>query len=226
MDYRAKELVQRVLSSLPALISTLGNLALFRALWGTECLPNLCFVRTMWPTEGDQLVDAKAAAEELPRYWKELIDRGAHVRDFHCTQVSALDIVLSLPGCANTPKSRPIPLRIQVELVDEKKKLDRTESGLLVEGDVNEMLRFQKRLLEMEQSRLEKLAKGAPQAEREQLESRVRRQGDTLKKWKLDIMLLGKVAWERVLDGILSAVNFVFRRHEGFSRLETISSGF
>ena len=164
----------------------------------------------MWPTSGIELADAKRVAEHYREYWADVTSKGAQVRPFDRTLKSALEIVDLM--CNNGATSQ-IPLKLQKELVTKRKRLDKTDAGRLVEGDVKKMLSWMAEVQKQDRNRLKILVKQEG-PHRSNLESKIRRQEQTMDQWNFDRLSLRR-ALERVIS-VLSSVVFVFKRGHRF----------
>ncbi|KAI6597117.1 hypothetical protein MCOR12_005840 [Pyricularia oryzae] len=118
------------------------NFGMFKALCGEASYGNVSLVTTMWTDGGreDQL-RREAELRRDPNFFGSIISGGAsllrhgeHGTDLQQLRDSALSIVRQLivqcrPG--------PIVLLIQHELVEEKKVLDDTSAGIIVQSDLH-----------------------------------------------------------------------------------------
>ncbi|KAI0696924.1 P-loop containing nucleoside triphosphate hydrolase protein [Cytidiella melzeri] len=104
--------------------TSLRNLQAYQELCGTAALANSVIATTMWSR-----IDPKLGAnyeQELSskeKFFKPAVDYGAKFLRHVDTEESAHDIIRELLG------DEPKPLRIQQELVDEKKKVFETAAG-------------------------------------------------------------------------------------------------
>ena len=89
----------------------------------TGIYKNVIFTTTMWD-EIDQEEGEQREDELQKSYWSEMMRRGAGTARFDNTPASAWKIVSSIDF------NERLPLRLQTELVDEKKELLQTAAGL------------------------------------------------------------------------------------------------
>lgn len=99
------------------------NFKLFKEMCGIEAAKNVVIVTSMW----DEIHADRGEAREKELkslYFKPILDQGAQLLRNDNTQQSALSII------AHFIENQPVPLRIQQEIVDEHKNLDKTGAGL------------------------------------------------------------------------------------------------
>lgn len=111
------------------------NFKMFKEMCGIEAAKNVVIVTSMWDeVHADR---GEAREKELKSlFFKPVLDQGAQLLRNDNTQQSALRII------AHFIENQPIPLRIQQEIVDEHKHLDKTGAGeeLLKELDKQQEL--------------------------------------------------------------------------------------
>ncbi|KAF7974376.1 hypothetical protein HWV62_12348 [Athelia sp. TMB] len=129
--------------------SALRNTDMFRHLCGNAGLANVIFVTTMW---GEVVEEASAEQDkgwsplegreaELKEFWKAMLDNGSQTARFHHTHESAWKIIDQLKG-------DPLPMQLQVELVDEHKPLSRTSAGTTLKTWLRELFKQLKDTIE------------------------------------------------------------------------------
>ena len=150
--------------------------------------------------------DARLIAEDYNEYWKDVTCMGGQVRDFYRSRESALAIVDSM--CDNPKTSSRIPLRIQKEIVEKRKSLDKTDAGQLVRGDIEKSMKWMETLRKQDQKTLAKLVKRGDPLQ-SHLKDKVQRQGQVLDRLRSELQVLKYVA-QKVVKFLLSPV-FVFR---------------
>jgi chromosome segregation ATPase len=100
------------------------NFRVFRQLCGTDCLENVILVTNRW---SDVTLEAGEQREkELkddPDFWKPVLDKGATTVRHDNTLPNAREILLRLVS------KEPKALRIQQQLVDERKSIGDTDAG-------------------------------------------------------------------------------------------------
>ena len=99
----------------------LRNLRMFERLCGVDALRNVMLVTTMW-SESDVSTALSHEEELRTKYWSSMISAGSRIARFDYNQESAWAIVGHLKGT-------PLPVQLQVELVDEGKPLAYTSAG-------------------------------------------------------------------------------------------------
>ncbi|KAG9224648.1 hypothetical protein CCMSSC00406_0002201 [Pleurotus cornucopiae] len=122
------------------------NFKLFKGLCGDDMLQNVVIVTNMWSHV--PLDVGEAREEELKSdhdFFKPVLDGGAQLKRHDNTSTSARDIVGSIAF------NIPLPLRIQLELVDEQKVITETAAG----AELGRELREQATRYEEERRRLQ-----------------------------------------------------------------------
>ncbi|EEC00079.1 hypothetical protein MPER_00057, partial [Moniliophthora perniciosa FA553] len=100
------------------------NFRMFRELCGDDTLKNVVIMTNMWGEVGRDVGEAREA--ELVRedkFFKPVLDKGAQLVRHDNTTKTARAILLHLI------ENKPLPLRIQTELVDQGKSLSQTAAG-------------------------------------------------------------------------------------------------
>ncbi|PVF91296.1 hypothetical protein CPB86DRAFT_878600 [Serendipita vermifera] len=137
------------------------NFSMFRKLCGAETLKNVVIATTMWQKEEREV--ALEREEELrndPKFFKHAIGSGASLRRHDGSLQSAQALLRELV------KNSPSALRVQRQVVDEKKDLDQTDAGI-------ELAQEQQRIVEKYEKKmkeLERTMRDSNRAERELLE--------------------------------------------------------
>ncbi|PVF93980.1 hypothetical protein CPB86DRAFT_72144, partial [Serendipita vermifera] len=137
------------------------NFSMFRKLCGAETLKNVVIATTMWQKEEREV--ALEREEELrndPKFFKHAIGSGASLRRHDGGLQSAQALLRELV------KNSPSALRVQRQVVDEKKDLDQTDAGI-------ELAQEQQRIVEQYEKKmkeLERTMRDSNRAERELLE--------------------------------------------------------
>lgn len=127
------------------------NFRLFRQLCGDSTLKNVVIVTNMW---GDVSEERGIAREtELATtdmFFKPVLEKGAQMLRHDNTQTSARKILRAIVN------NRPLSLRIQREIVDEKKDVSQTAAG----AELNHELLLQREKYEKEMEQLRQDMKG------------------------------------------------------------------
>jgi len=98
------------------------NFKMFKEMCGIEAAKNVVIVTSMW----DEVPADRGEAREnelKSLFFKPVLDQGAQLLRNDNTQQSALRII------AHFIENQPVTLRIQQEIVDEHKHLDKTGAG-------------------------------------------------------------------------------------------------
>ena len=109
---------------------------MFRKLCGDNTLRNVVIVTNMWGEVDPQVGNAREA--ELIRediFFKPVLDKGARIARNENTVPSAQNIIRLVLD------NHPLPLRIQEELVDERKDLSETGAGEELNRELNAQIR-------------------------------------------------------------------------------------
>lgn len=117
---------------------------MLRDLCGEDTLKNVAIVTTMWDQEPSK-EKCVAREQELMTddlFFKRVIDKGAQMLRHDNSMHSARNIVSRF--IANPP----VTLRIQAELVDEKKDITQTAAGKDIQGELASLIEQHKRELQ------------------------------------------------------------------------------
>ncbi|KAG8819912.1 hypothetical protein FRC19_009390 [Serendipita sp. 401] len=138
--------------------SLLKNLKLFVSLCGTQAMPGVVIVTTMW----NEVVNKKAAEqreEELKnRVWYDMIANGCSVKRFEMTRDSALNILRHGPRLLEGTL-------LSSEMVEERKSLQSTAAGHELANDMKNIVEQQKAKIR----RLQERAKAAKTGEEKKI---------------------------------------------------------
>jgi septin family protein len=124
--------------------STHNVLNLFRQLVGDEALGNVVLATTQWSkvTEKDMPAAIIREQELRDKYWREMLDANSVTTRFNGGKASAEGIIAQLLG------KNPIVLKLQRELIDEKKSLGKTGAGMFLKPKIDRKMRESKEELE------------------------------------------------------------------------------
>jgi hypothetical protein len=107
------------------------NVLMFQKLVGQTALDHVICCTTMWDREEDQVGIFASREEQLKKlYWVNMIGNHARVARHYHTPQSARSIIAQLVNL------KPVTLKIQQELVDEKKELSQTAAGIEVNKEL------------------------------------------------------------------------------------------
>ena len=115
------------------------NFKMFQKLCGESALQNVVIVTNMWGEVKGQ-VGEKREAELKGKdiFFKPVLEKGAQMARHKNTTPSAQDILRLILD------NHPLPLRIQVELVDEDKEISMTSAGEELNRELNARIRKHK----------------------------------------------------------------------------------
>ena len=136
------------------------NFKMFQELCGENALKNVVVVTNMWGGV-DPEIGAEREVELMTKgiFFKSILDRGGQMARHDNTASSAQDILRRIL------RNHPVPLRIQEELVDERKGINDTGAGKELDRELNDEIRKQKE----EMRELEEKMKRAKEAKDEEM---------------------------------------------------------
>ncbi|KAF9443855.1 hypothetical protein P691DRAFT_808225 [Macrolepiota fuliginosa MF-IS2] len=121
----------------------LKNLDIFKKICGEKFFEKIILTTTMWPEGDDDIKEEIQRENELQSScWVEMINRGSLIRRFMNTQASAWDILDDVIA----DESRRRLIRIQKELVDQRKSLPTTEAGQQLHDVIEALIEKQNNL--------------------------------------------------------------------------------
>ena len=151
------------------------NFQMLKELCGENALKNVVFVTNMWGL----VAHKRGAAREKQLkdgYFKAAIDKGAQLCRHNGTRESAREILRKIL------ENQPIVLKIQRELIDERKKIGQTGAGVELSREVLDVIeRYQRDIKELEESKQRAIKQKDEQLRRELAEERMRVQQETEK---------------------------------------------
>ena len=184
---------------------------MFRELCGSEVLPNVVLVSTMWDIVDFDL--SKQREDELrnSKFWQPLINGGGQVALFRNSIESGEGIVKTLGELG------PVKLRIQVELVDERKALVETDAGKVVDANLVNIAEESRQILVA----LEKES-ATDSNTLMQIKEEMTRYKEELKNIKVEMRRLRKKPfWKKVGNSILRLLKLRLRNPNGFGNKES-----
>ncbi|KAF9447816.1 hypothetical protein P691DRAFT_760434 [Macrolepiota fuliginosa MF-IS2] len=126
----------------------LKNLGMFKKLCGDTFFERVILTTTMWPEIGDELKACESRERELRKeYWVDMIGRGSTTMRFENTPETAWNILNSIIDAEFGRRFDSAVLKIQEELVDQGKKLPKTEAGIQLHGFIEELVEKQNDIL-------------------------------------------------------------------------------
>lgn len=103
--------------------SALRSMTMFKDLCGDHALKNVVLLTTFWDLLEDQSVGARRQQQLREDFWSDMITKGSHVRRFNGTRGMAEALIIRLIG------KEPMVLRIQRDVIQQKKRLENTAAG-------------------------------------------------------------------------------------------------
>ncbi|ESK95349.1 hypothetical protein Moror_3874 [Moniliophthora roreri MCA 2997] len=141
------------------------NFKMFRELCGDSTLKNVVIVTNMWGEVGKDVGEAREA--ELARedkFFKPVLEKGAQLVRHDNTTETARAILLHLI------ENKPLPLRIQTELVDQGKSLSQTAAGAELNRELMEQIRRHEREMRELQKEMQDAIRQKDEETRRELE--------------------------------------------------------
>jgi hypothetical protein len=127
------------------------NFKIFRELCGDNTLKNVVIATNMWGGVDREIGEAREAQlMKEDKFFKPVLDKGAQIVRHDNTPETARTILLHLV------ENRPLPLRIQTELIDHRKDLSQTAAG----AELNRELKEQLKKHELEMKELQREVQG------------------------------------------------------------------
>ncbi|KAJ8507570.1 hypothetical protein ONZ45_g10072 [Pleurotus djamor] len=126
----------------------LRNLEVFQDLCGPMALANVIFTTTHW-NEVEESVGQARQAELTSTYWGPMLNAGSRTSRFDRTYTSAWDIVQMFH-----PVLQPLPLLLQIEMVDQGKMLAQTSAGLTLLGKLARLIAEIRRVIQWIEKKL------------------------------------------------------------------------
>ena len=152
---------------------------MFRELCGESALGNVVLVTNMWKEDSQDTNEARER-ELSTIFFKQAVDKGAHMVRHLNTAESAHNIVRRIMG------NRPVALRIQRQLVDERKGIADTAAGRAINQELGEQMRQHEAELKRVLDDVMQAAAEKDEVTREELEEETMRLQDQMEKIKKD----------------------------------------
>ena len=162
------------------------NFKMLRKLCGDSKLRSVVIVTNMWGEVDPKLGDARE--EELVRediFFKPVLDKGARMSRHDNTCPSAEKIIRLILG------NRPLPLRIQEELVDEQKDISQTGAGKELNRELNSRIRGHQQEMHVLRKEMEQASKDKDEKTRKELEIESERVEREISRLRNDASQLG-----------------------------------
>ena len=154
---------------------------MFRKLCGDTTLQNVVIVTNMWGEVSPWVGDAREAElMEDDIFFKPILDRGGQMTRHNNTIASAENIIRLVLD------NRPLPLRIQVELVDERKDISETSAGEELDRELNaQIMKHQEEMYVLEEE-MEQAMKEKDEETRRELEIETKRMQKEIERLRND----------------------------------------
>ena len=154
------------------------NFSMFRKLCGDETLKNVVLVTNMWDEVTPEV--GKEREKQLSgNFFKPVLDLGAQMVPHHDTIESAYDIIRKILD------NHPLVLKIQEQIVDEKKDIIDTDAGEAANKELNDQMKINRNKLKEVQEEMEQAMKDKDEQTRRELEQerlKLQTQMDDIKK--------------------------------------------
>ena len=160
---------------------SMRNLNMFRKLCGDGTLQNVVIITNMWGEVNPRVGDAREA--ELMRediFFKPVLDRGAQMVRHDNTVASAENIIRLVLD------NHPLPLRIQVELVNERKDISETSAGEELNRELNAQIRKRQEDMRILKEEMEQAIKEKDEDTKRILENENRRMQKEIERFEND----------------------------------------
>lgn len=155
------------------------NFDIFHKLCGDAASGNVVFVTNMWGEVSRNIGEARER-ELSDKFFKPVLEKGAQMVRHHDTVQSAHDVIRRIAG------NRPVVLRIQQELVDERRDIANTAAGEAVNRELNEQMRRHQAQLKAVQEEMEQAMEENDEETRQELEEERRKLQEQVEKTKND----------------------------------------
>lgn len=155
--------------------SAIRNFQMLRELCGEKTLKNVALVTSMWGKVSPEL-GASRERQLKSKFFKVAIDNGAQMHRHDGTAESALEII------RNILKNQPAVLKIQEELIDERKEIGETAAGAELNREIQKVIeKYRKEVKELEES-MRRAMRERDEESRRELEEEKRRNEEKMVK--------------------------------------------
>jgi len=154
---------------------------MFRKLCGDNTLRNVVVVTNMWGEVSPQVGAAREAelmGEDI--FFKPVLKRGGQIVRHNNTVASAESIIRRVLN------NRPLPLRIQVELVSERKDISKTSAGKELNRELNAQIREHQEEIRILKKEMEQVMKDKDERTRTALEIEAKKMQEEIERLKDD----------------------------------------
>jgi hypothetical protein len=167
------------------------NFRMFRSLCGDGALRNVVIVTNMWSRVEPEVGEAREAelrGEDM--FFKPAIERGTRMAR-HENTVSSTETIIRL-----LINNRPLPLRIQRELIDERKDIADTSAGRELNQELDEEIRKHKEDIRVLTEEMEQAAREKDEETRNELEVETRRMHEQMRRLEDEARRLASDYWK------------------------------
>jgi hypothetical protein len=164
---------------------SMRNFVMFRKLCGENALKNVVIVTNMWGDVNPRIGNAREA--QLMRediFFKPVLDKGAQTTRHNNTASSAEHIIRLLIN------NRPLPLRIQEELVDEHKDISGTGAGEELNREFNARINKYQREMQTLMEDIQQAMRNRDEETRRELVIEAQRMEREIERFRNDSMRL------------------------------------
>ena len=162
------------------------NLKMFRKLCGESTLRNVVVVTNMWGEVDPKVGDAREVelmTDDI--FFKPVLDKGAQTARHENTITSAQNIIRLVLN------NHPIPLRIQVELVDEHKDISETGAGEELNREINAQIRKHQEEMRVLREEMEQAMRDKDEETRRELEIETQKMQREVERFENDAKRFG-----------------------------------
>jgi len=158
------------------------NFKIFRKLCGESALQNVIIITTMWDSLADRQIGEKREAQLKGRdiFFKPVLENGARMIRHDNTAPSAEGILRLVLD------NRPLPLCIQVELVDEHRNISDTSAGMELNQELNAQIRKHKEEMQALEEGMQQAMKDKDEETRKELEEETKKTLEEIKRIEND----------------------------------------
>jgi len=154
---------------------------MFRKLCGDTTLQNVVVVTNMWGEVSPRVGDAREAElMEDDAFFKPVLDKGGQMARHNNTVASAENIIRRILD------NHPLPLRIQVELVNEHKDISETSAGEELNRELSAQIRKHQGEIRILKEEMEQVMKEKDEGTRTVLEIETKRMQKEIERLKND----------------------------------------
>lgn len=158
------------------------NFNMFQELCGENAFKNVVIVTTMWDAVKPEIgATREVELKTKGIFFRPVIEKGGQMARHDNTVSSARDILHRIL------RNNPVPLRVQEELVDEKKNIDETGAGKELDRELNEQIRKHKEEVRKLEEEAKQAIKEKDEEMKKELEAEAKRRQDEAERLENDI---------------------------------------